>query len=260
MGPPVAQMLKGLLFEDINSLEGEIVMLNVSRIIIVVCIIFLFSGCSTTQPTQHLNDPLRSHTSLDVASISSPEEIPYETKEGNILSVSYNLSFDEGDEFSGYRLTLVFQNLSASPIVIKPGILLQDASGFLIQSYTYEAFINEAAILAGTNVPIRSNTSGVYKPPTSGGAAGSFAQGLADGWARGSAQAAANQAQSDRDEGKLMLRWANSYWLKSSYELPPGASISGALYFPANRLGKLPLHLIIETGIERFDFSTISNL
>jgi hypothetical protein len=85
-----------------------------------------------------------------------------------------------------------------------------------------------------------------------GGFAGGFAQGLSQSVAQGAAARAAN----DREEGRVMLRWANAFWLKSSYELPHGAASSGALFYPAVGTVQLPLRLNIEVGGQQFEFVT----
>ena len=130
--------------------------------------------------------------------------------------------------------------------------------------------VNMAAALAGTTIPyaptqtqssyystgtVRNTTTGTnysYSGTTTSAPAGGFAGGLAQGIAQGAAIRAAN----DRDEGRLMLRWANSFWLKSGYDLPPGTATSGALFFPAAVLGQVPLKLVIEANGEKFEFIT----
>lgn len=232
-------------------------------------LVFLVSACATA-PVMQLNEPARSTPALDVANLLPPRNIPYETVEKGGISLGYNLFFVKGGNLSGYRLTLVIRNNTAARRVVEPVVSLQDAGGFQVPPYAYQAFVTEAASLAGTAVPaipvqaqsnyynsgtIRNTTtgntytySGTAKTAPAGGFAGGFAQGMAQG--------AAVRATQDREEGRLMLRWANAFWLKSGYDLPPGAAASGALFFPAATLGQVPLQLTVEVGGEKFEFVT----
>jgi hypothetical protein len=216
----------------------------------------LISGCATS-PVVQLNDPTRSTPSLDLANLLPHRNIPYETVEKGGISLGYNLFFVRGGNLPGYRLTLVIRNNTLARRLLEPAVLLQDAGGFLVPPYAYQAFVTEAASLAGTTVPalpvqaqssyynsgtIRDTTTGnayTYSGTTTTAPAGGFAGGFAQGMAQGVAM----RAVKDREEGRLMLRWANAFWLKSGYELPPGAAASGALFFPAANLGQVPLRL-----------------
>jgi hypothetical protein len=231
--------------------------------------LLLVSGCATS-PVVQLNDPTRSTPSLDVANLLPPRNIPYETVEKGGISLGYNLFFAKGGSLSGYRLTLVIRNNTSARRLLEPAVSLQDAGGFLVPPYAYQAFVTEAASLAGTAVPalpvqaqsnyynsgtIRNTTTGntyTYSGNTTAAPAGGFAGGFAQGMAQGAAIRAVN----DREEGRLMLRWANAFWLKSDYDLPPGTAASGALFFPAANLGQVPLRLTVEVGGERFEFVT----
>lgn len=236
---------------------------------VMAVLIFLLSACATSTVVQ-LNEPSRAVQATDVANLLPPRNIPYETVEKAGISLGYNLFFVAGGNLSGYRLTLILRNNTGTRKLIEPIISLQDSGGFLIPSYAYEGFITEAASLAGTNVPsiplqtrssyynsgtIRSTTTGnsySYSGTTTSTPSGGFASGFAQGMAQGAAAKAAN----DREEGRMMLRWANSFWLKNSYDLPSGSAASGALFFPAASLGKVPLRLTIEVGGEKFEFVT----
>ncbi len=226
------------------------------------------SGCASVN---HLNDPARSHMFTDVANILKPREIPYETQEKGGLAVSYSLSFFGGNDFSGYRLTLIFRSKREYPTYLKPKLQLRDATGFVIEPYTYSAFTAYAAAMAGTSVPAMPTSaaeqyyqSGTitsmtgdrysYSGYTSSAPSGGFGGGFADGLAQGAVIAAAN----NRRDGLNMLLWANQYWLKDGYGLLSGTAVSGALFFPANSVGKLPLSLSIDAGDEHFEFKTIA--
>lgn len=255
----------------VNLAKGEF-MHTVRRVISTTgatLFVLLMSACGTS-PVVQLNEPTRSSTALDVANLLPPRNIPYETVEKGGISLGYNLFFAKGGNLSGYRLTLVIRNNTSARRLLEPAVSLQDAGGFLVPPYAYQAFVTEAALLAGTAVPaipvqaqsnyyntgtIRNTTTGntyAYSGTTTVAPAGGFAGGFAQGMAQG----AAIRARNDREEGHKMLRWANAFWLKSAYDLPPGTAASGSLFFPASNLGQLPLRLTIETGGEKFQFVT----
>jgi len=234
--------------------------------------VFLLGGCAA--PWTHLNDPARSTFARDVANLLPPRDIPYETSEKDGVAVSYNLFHSQGGNFAGYRLTLIIKNSMSVPQFLRPSVSLQEANGLLVQPWSYEAFVNVAATLAGTPVPpfpiqnqqnsfyssgtITNTTTGTtYNYATSTAPAkspvGSFAAGLAQGMAQGAARRAAD----DREEGQMMMRWANSFWLRNGYQVPSGAAVSGALFFPASAVGQAPLRLTVEVNGKQFVFTSV---
>lgn len=229
------------------------------------------AGCAT--PLVQLNDSTRSSPARDVASVLSPHDIPYETIEKDGIAVSYNLSFSGGDHFSGYRLTLVFRNNSDVAQVVHPVVTLQESHGLLVRPYAYNTFVAEAAALAGTVVPpvpqnesanyystgtIRDTTTGnsyTYSGTTTSRPAGGFAA----GFAQGSALGASIRAAKAKEEGRTMLRWADAYWLRDNYQLPPDSAASGVLFFPAASVGQMPLRLRVALAGRTYTFVSAVN-
>lgn len=227
----------------------------------------LVTACATPQ---HLNDPSRSVMATDTANLLAPRQIPFETKRVSNIDVSYNLLYSSSDNFTGYRLTLIFRNRGANTETIMPTVALRDADGVAIAPYEFYAFMSEAAALAGTVVPpisptqqstyysvgtIRNTATGTtynYSGATIPTPSASFATGFAQGMAQGAAIRAAN----DRKEGLLMMRWANTFWLKSIYTLPPDTAVTGAVFFPSPQLGALPLRLSVGLAGAEADFVT----
>lgn len=232
-----------------------------------VVIAAFLTGCAGVQ---QLNDPALSKNDLDVANLLAPRQIPYETKSVDGVSVSHNLFYAASGNMDGYRATLIIRNDTDQTITFKPDLLFKDASGFIIQPYSYGGFVQFAAALAGTYVPpisnstnnsyyssgtITSNTGERYNyAGTTTQNSGGFAGGFASGWAKGMAQKAAN----DQEEGRVMLQWANSFWLKDSYTLPPKSAVSGALFYPAPKLGQLPIQFTVSLGSRKYEFLTVS--
>jgi len=55
-----------------------------------------------------------------------------------------------------------------------------------------------------------------------------------------------------------MTVWADSFWLKTTLELPPHLEISGVRVFLAEPYHPLPLTLRVKVGESEFDFTTRS--
>lgn len=240
-----------------------------------ICLMTLIlQGCASS--VVHLNEPSRSLIAPDLANLLKTRDIPYEIKEIDGVEIGYSLTHYDSDNFPGYRLTLVFRNKTQQAKTITPGISLVDKSKIQIPAYSYETVVGTAAVLAGTQVPpmpieqrnsyystgtIRNVATGnAYSYSSTAtqapmGAAGGFASGFAQGMAQG----AAIRAMNDREEGMLMMRWANAYWLKNSYALQPNAGAVGALFFPAPKVGELPLTLTVTVDNSTFQFQTIAN-
>lgn len=242
-----------------------------------VAILSSLSGCASLQ---HLNEPARSAMAVDVANLLAEREIPYETVEKGGLSVSYNALSMRGSSFDGYRLTLMFWNKSDQSMRIEPVVEIEDGRGFMLEPYSFDAFMAEAAAMAGVSVPasmpapsVGSNSlhrgtvtntttgrtysySGSTSTAPSGGAVGGFAAGLVQGMAN----ARAANAASTQYEGRMWMKWGNRFWLKNVYDIPPRKAASGALIVPTTRYGDLPLHITIRANGERFDFQTVGNL
>ena len=224
-------------------------------------------GCAV--PVQ-LNEPSRSVPSLDTATLSGPRNILFETKEIDGVAVSYSLLHGKSSNISGYRLTLQIRNNSRTEQSLSPRLTLKDGAGFIVQPYQYQVFMAKAASLAETAMPqipvsqastyystgtIRDvstgstySYSGTTQQVPSGGGESGIAQGMT--------QIAVMRAGTDREEGRLLLRWGDAFWLKSTYRIPPATAISGALFFPANYIGVKPLTLIVEIGARKFEFMT----
>lgn len=214
----------------------------------------------------------------DIANLLEPRDIPYEIQRKGDFAVGYNMMMLEGGPFRGVRLTLFFRNFGKDSTTIQPKISVNDISGFDVSAASYENFVLEASILAGSPVPpmpdfqpattfstttgtIRNTTTGstyrydantTSRPTPATNAMASFAQGVAIREAR--------DAADNRDAGRLMLRWANAFWLRRSYAIEPGKAIGGSLYFPAANLKQLPLTIEVNVNGKIFVFNTKSTV
>lgn len=241
--------------------------LYVRMSIAAAAIAFFASGCVVTPGRViPLNDMTRSKPGRDMANLFSPRDVAYESVVHGDILVGYNMFFAKNPNVSGYRLTLIFQNNSGYNQHFTPKIALRDAAGVPIRPYSYQAFTEKAAALAGTIVPPEplacpcnrhysvdtiSNTTmldGGANPTT-------LTDSPRNGYAKIISEETVSGSVSDR-EGLLMLLWANSFWLREAYDLPAEAKSWGALFFPAAALGELPLHLTVEIGGQKYEFDT----
>jgi hypothetical protein len=239
----------------------------------------VLAGCAAPPARQDLTEPTRSISMPDVANLLAPRDIPFELHEKAEVSVAYNLMFMEGGAAQGLRLTLFLRNTSTEVKTFTPIVSLSDRIGLMIPATTYDGFVRDAAMLAGTPVPpgpalkpsqpmaystsgtIRSTTTGEtyqYDSKTVGSTRTPFSDGV-DAYARGLAIRRVREAGDARDTGRQMLRWADAFWLRQSYTVEPGKAVSGALHFPAVSPGQLPLVLSVEVGGQKFTFNTRSD-
>jgi hypothetical protein len=209
-----------------------------------------------------MNEPARSRAAPDVAPIGSSGDVLYETSEKDSLAVSYNLQSLSSNNFSGYRLTLIFRNSSGQTKAIAPSVTLKDASGLLLPSASYQGFMLYAARIADAPLPsvpasnnyrqegtIYSSSGETYRYSGTSTSGSNFS----DGFARG----VAIRAALDQKQAKLMLGWAADHWLQPSYTVPPRSAVAGVLFFPSrNATPALPLTLVVGLGEKEFEFQT----
>ena len=245
---------------------------------LIVAALMLLAGCANTGGLYQLNETTRSVSMPDIANLLAPRDIPYEIQRKGDIAVGYNMMLVEGAPFGGARLTLFFRNFGKDSTTIQPKVSVSDLNGFDVSAASYENFVLEASIMAGSPVPpmpnfqpatttstttgtIRNTTTGstyrydantTSRPAPATNAVASFAQGMAIREAR--------DAADNRDAGRLMLRWANAFWLRKSYAIEPGKAIGGSLHLPGANLRQLPLRIDVDINGELFQFNTKSSV
>lgn len=250
------------------------------RSLVTTAIALLIVGCAVPQTSRHLNDPTKSIQMTDIASLSEPRDIPYEIQTKDSIVVGYNLTLIDSGPVKGMRLTLYFRNEDSSQRVLRPAVSLSDRNGLIIPAYSYQTFVNEATILAGTAVPptlsiksaqaptsstttgtVRNTTTGTsysYEAKTDSSKQLTLAD-VADSYAEGASIRQARDANEARIAGQTMLRWANAFWLREAYTIPPARAAGGAIYFPQASQSQLPLSLVVDVAGRNFVFSTKSS-
>lgn len=146
--------------------------------------------------------------------------------------------------WQGYRVKVRFTNKSEGVVLIRPIFFLYDSNKTVVGSANLRLFVIEATRISGAPLPPSftvpnsgyTRTFGTLNDPSTGrsynysgysGTPPSFGSGFAQGYAAGQAIRAARQ----RREASTALSWAGSSWVKDEYEIPPGVTVTGELFF-----------------------------
>jgi len=151
------------------------------------------------------------------------EITPAQSIEKDGLLVSYSLLAIPNKEGILIRLSLVFRNLQDRSMIVRPKVLLLDASGKKISAYTRTGFIKFSSRLAG-KVSADVTRSLIKNDSNGKNFAGSRA------------------------------KWANTYWLKHSYKIPSqGIAIGELVYHCTNLI--FPMKLTVNSNKQEFVFT-----
>jgi len=148
---------------------------------------------------------------------------PIASIEKDGLLIRYSLLVIPDQKGYLLRLSLVFRNLQHRTMIIRPKVLLLDASKKQISAYSKEGFIRIASTSAGKAPDIVSKTI----------------------------------LGTDRDEyvsDKSRIDFADTFWLKPRYKIPPRGIAIGVLVYHGTDL-KLPLRLTVHTYKRKFTFT-----
>jgi hypothetical protein len=229
---------------------------------------------------EDLGDPQRGSIQPLVTSPRGREAI-HETQSRGGVSIAFAARYlTSGHVSRGYEVTLIFKNESSTTVLLTPAVTVSDSSGLELRAMALDAYVAQASMLAGTSIPagsatvvppgrtttqsdgtLRDSSSGrtyTYSAQATTTPSSDFASGFSQGLAQSQANAGVYAALADRERGLENLSWAQSYWLKSAYSLPPGASSVGALFLPAPSTRPLPLTVVVDAGGQRFQFQTRS--
>lgn len=152
------------------------------------------------------------------------EITPTQSIEKEGLLISYSLLAIPDKESFLIRISLVFRNQQDRSRIVRPKISLLDASGKKISAYTKAGFIRFSSRLPGKVAD--KVTKSLVKNDSNGK---SFA--------------------------KSRIEWANTYWLKQTYKLPPQGIAIGELVFHCTQLN-LPMKLTVNSNKQEFVFTT----
>jgi len=240
---------------------------------LLIVVVFGLFGCASDK---HLVKPQSARAITDTAPFKgAASDIPYEFQEHLGLEVGYNIQYVKLERFSGYKLTFIFRNKSASTIDISPRIRLIDANGMIVKESSYDGVMAESAMLARTAIPAipvtqqpygsyqsgtiqNLNTGNTYMYSGYSQPQPNYGASFAGGFAQGAAMGAAIHAASERKYGTMMMEWLPRNWMSANYSLEPNLATSGSILYSASNSTKLPLKIKLDTGASEFLFETIS--
>ena len=191
--------------------------------------ICLLCSCATKPHVDEAARPTTDRATGPANSVNSPvansgfknQQVvtPHEEIEKDKLLVSYGIKAIPDRKEYLVKVSMVFRNLKDQNVQILPVITLSDSAGNKIEAYSKKGFLKR---MSAANV----------KAPNSG--------------------AANSETAHDR------IKWANAYWLKSRFTIPPNGIEIGELVFHASSLDKLPMTLTVKSARQEFVF-TINN-
>jgi hypothetical protein len=111
-----------------------------------------------------------------------------------------------------------------------------------------DLLLSVAGSLAGTRIP-----GPAYQPS---GPPQGFYGGFAQGYFEAESQGRIGRAEREVAEGREMMIWVSSFWLKPTLELPPNELTNGALAFLTNPDHRLPLTVRVQVDGSVFEFKT----
>lgn len=207
---------------------------------IAIAQILLLCSCAITSPSNRSSSLSQNDNSGQVSSDSgnkpaadkefnAHQEIkPIQSIEKDGLLISYSMLAMPNKKGTLIRLSLVFRNLQDRSRIVRPKILLLDASGKMIRAYTKKGFIKISPGLAGqasdnvTNPLIKNDSNG-------------------------------------KISAKSRIKWANTYWLRRSYKIPAQGIAIGELVYHCTQLN-LPMKLTVNSNKQEFVFTTQDSL
>lgn len=236
--------------------------------------LFLFQlvGCGQIS-VKDLNDSSLSTLAPSITKIAQTQELLYQTKTHKELKIRESLVYTEGNSFSGYRLTLQFINNGSNQLKFSPRISLKDHADIPHPVKNLHDLLKHASLLAKMPIPNISyspndtsyHSHGVIT--TSSGAQYNYSEygysstntNAVDNFSAGYAQGVAIKNMRTQQEGLEMLTWASENWLHEYYELMPGESKVGVLFFESSQIDKLPIIVDLYFGQEKVTFISREN-
>ncbi|MEI7456284.1 MAG: hypothetical protein WCK93_06120 [Nitrosomonadales bacterium] len=186
----------------------------------------LLSACAT-KPVSAPQIPQAANTAPEQASDASSQKTtgqsafqkqrmmtPQDSIEKNKLFVSYSMKVIPEKTGHLIQVSMVFRNMKDKATRIQPKITLADHKGSVIQPYTKNGFLKLTSRMNG--------------PASSAG-------------------------KTRRNTVNERINWANSYWLKDKFTIPPNGIEIGELIYHSNSLN-YPMKLTINPAGEDYVF------
>jgi Surface-adhesin protein E len=210
-------------------------MRNIAGLFVCTAQILLLSSCALLSPKSHRGHQAhivnsKSQSNLNSAGNNQQEVItslsfalnPSQAIEINGLSINYSMIAAPDEDGYFVRLTLVFTNLTDQRLTITPKLMLRDRRGSVVKAYSKNGFLLLASQLSVKH--------------------------------RGVINSLIATNNDRRNAAKERTEWANAYWLKNTYVIPPhGIALGGIFYRCTNLI--LPMQLTVNAGGRRFAFA-----
>lgn len=148
---------------------------------------------------------------------------PIASLEKNGLLIRYSLLVIPDQQGYLLRLSLVFRNLQKQAMIFRPSVLFLDASQKQISLYSKDDFIRISSPAAGKTSDIVSTTI-------------------------------LGADNKEYISAKSRTEWADEFWLKRLYRIPPRGIAIGVLVYHGTDL-KLPLKLTVHAYKRKFTFT-----
>lgn len=196
------------------------------RYALAIATVFVLSGCAIKPhvSVQDVKTPTP-EPALQNSANKPPENnafknqqvmTPNEGIEKNKLLVSYSMKILPAEKGNLVKISMIFTNMKDQNTHIQPKITLADSQGLPISAYSKKSFLK------------------LVSHKTDKSAA--------------SAPAASSQRMTDEK-----IKWANAYWLKDKFTLPPRGIEIGELIYHCTSLN-FPMKLTVQSAGQNFVF------
>jgi Surface-adhesin protein E len=215
-------------------------MRNIAGLFICTAQILLLSSCALLSPKSHRghqahNVNFKSQSNLNSAGNNQQEVItslsfalnPSQAIEINGLSINYSMIAAPDEDGYFDRLTLVFTNLTDKPLSISPKLTLRDGRGSEIKAYSKNGFLLLASHMSKKQ--------------------------------RGVITSLIETNNDRQNAAKERKEWANAYWLKEKYIIPPHGIALGGIFYRCTKL-ILPMRLTVNAAGREFVFAPNDSL
>lgn len=153
---------------------------------------------------------------------------PVESIEKDGLLISYSLLAIPDKKGFLLRLSLVFRNLQDRTMIVRPKVLLLDASKMKVSAYSKDGFIKISSRMDGkTSDVVNKTILGIDSK--------------------------------EKMSANSRIEWADTYWLKTRYKIPAKGIAIGELVYHGTHL-KLPVQLTVLANKQEFIFTTHATL
>ncbi|MBI1173803.1 MAG: hypothetical protein GC139_00885 [Sideroxydans sp.] len=208
---------------------------NLLRLPLIITSMLLLCSCamtsspglsgSATDNAAHADEGAGKKPAIDTVFNDKQEITPAQSIEKDGLLVSYSMQTVPAKSGNLLRLSLVFRNMQNRGRSVWTNILLVDANGQRVKHYSKNGFIRASSHMTGKSG--KNSITGI------------------------------------QDHGKhanaKRIEWANTYWLKSNYKIPPNGIAVGELVYYYAQLN-LPMTLTVRLNKQEFVFTTRHSL